>query len=417
MSEFLHNFSWQALAIDNNKINIKFDAIIKLNKNLKRLIRDVDRSNIKTIEFDYSIDETKDKVETIEEQVVNNIIKNVKVDFPRDYKQPMPSTVAQIENDIKKVKAIKRKTNESLNDVYGEITRDFVIKARNDLIESVTDQEGEIPMEVINNVTSSYQVQKETPVKKSVRRHIKESIKDMNQQYFKQRKPSLNYKTVQRNTKPQLKITDIVNRDIPTLTRSNSVSSIPIADVEMLSRSASLDSISAMKCEYTDQEMISRPPSVSSICSSINADIEMPLVKHATVKKTKPIKFISKAAPLKPPAGVKPKQVLIGPVKDAIAKPTDKPLTAAAKAVLTNKQPITPAAKVVLGTKSQITKPKIPPKPKLKITNPPTISLNKSIDKRKYDKPITKKQAAATKADVKKNKKKKLYVGVTKIEM
>ena len=99
--------------------------------------------------------------------------------------------------------------------------------------------------------------------------------------------------------------------------------------------------------------MISRPPSVSSIRSSINADIEMPLVKQATVKKNKPIKFISKAAPLKPPVGVKPKQALIGPVKDTIAKPTDKPLTAAAKAVLRDKQPITPAAKVVLGTKSQ----------------------------------------------------------------
>ena len=395
------------MASDNNKINIKFDAIIKLNKNLKRLIRDVDRSNIKTIEFDYATDNTKDKVQTIEEQVVNNIINNVKVDFPRNYKQPMPSTTAQIEDDIKKVKTIKRKTNESLNDVYGEITRDFVTKTRNDLIESVTDQEGEIPMEVINNVTSSYQVQKETPVKKSVRRHIRESIKDMNQQYFKQRKPSLNYKTVQKNTKPQLKITDIVNRNIPTLTRSNSVTSIPIADIEMLSRSASLDSISAMKREYTDQEMISRPPSVSSIRSSINADIQMPLVKQATVKKTKPIKFISKAAPLKPPVGVKPKKALIGPVKDTIAKPTDKPLTAAAKVVLRNKQPITPAAKVVLGTKSQkITKPKIPPKPKPKpkITNPPTISLNNSIDKQKYDKPITKKQAAATKADVKKTR-------------
>ena len=198
MSEFLHNLSWQALTIDNKKINIKFDAIIKLNKNLKRLIRDVDRSNIKTIEFDYATDETKDKVQTMEEKVVNNIINNVKVDFPRDYKQPMPSTAAQIENDIKKVKAIKRKTNESLSDVYGEITRDFVTKARNDLIESVTDQKGVIPMEVINNVTSSYRVQKETPVKKSVRRHIRESIKDMNQQCFKQRKPSLNYKTVQK---------------------------------------------------------------------------------------------------------------------------------------------------------------------------------------------------------------------------
>ena len=403
MSEFLHNLSWQALTIDNKKINIKFDAIVKLNKNIKRLLRDLDRSNIKTIEFEDVIDNTKDKVQAIEEEVVNNVINNVKVEFPRDYKQPMPNTAAQIENDIKKIKAIKRKTKESLNDVYGEITRDLVTEARNDLVKSVTDYEGEIPMEVINNVTSSYQVQKETHVKKSVRKHVKESIKDMNQQYFKQKKPSLNYKTKEKSTKPKIKITDIVNRNIPTLNRSNSVTSMPIADVEMLSRSASLDSISTMKREYTDEEMISRPPSVASICNFINTDIEMPLVKQANIKLNKPIKFISKLSSPKPPPGVKPKQALIGSVKDTIAKTTDEPLTAAAKAVLRNKQPITPAAKVVLGTKSQqITKPKLPAKP---IRNPPTISLNKSIDNSKtltQRKPITKKQAAAIKADVKK---------------
>ena len=234
MSEFLHNLSWQALTIDNKKINIKFDAIVKLNKNIKRLFRDIDRPNIKTLEFDdYIIDNTRDKVQAIEEEVVNNVINNVKVELPRDYKQPMPNTLVQIENDIKTIKKIKRKTEESLNDVYSEITHDLVTEARNDLLKSVTDYEGEIPMEVINNVTSSYQ---ETPVKKSVRRHIKESIKDRNQQYFKQRKPSVNYKVRERNTKPQLKITDIVNRNIPTLNRSNSVTSIPISDVEMLSR-------------------------------------------------------------------------------------------------------------------------------------------------------------------------------------
>ena len=318
MSEFLHNLSWQALTIDNTKINIKFDAIIELNKNIKRLIRDVDRSNIKTIEFENGIDDTKDKVQAMEEEVVNNIISNKKIEFPRDFKPPMPNTLTEVENDIKKVKAIKRKTDESLNDVYGEIT---VTEARNDLIKYVADYEGETPIAVINNITSSYQKQKEDPVKKSVRRHVKESIKNMNQQYFKQRKPTLNYKRVERNTKPQLKITDIVNRNISTESRSNSVTSIPIADVEMLSRSASLDSISTMKREYTDQEMISRPPSVSSLRDSINTDIEMSFKQPIVKKKT--IKFVNKAALPKPPIGVKPKQALIGPVKDIIAKTTD----------------------------------------------------------------------------------------------
>ena len=253
MSEFLHNLSWQALTIDNSNVNIKFDAIIELNKNIKRLIRDVDRSNIKIIEFENGIDENKDKVQVMEEEVVNNIITNRKIEFPRDFKPPMPNTLTQVENDIKKIKAIKRKTNESLNDVYGEITRNLITETRNDLIKSVTDYEGDTPMQVIDNITSSYQKPKEDPVKKSVRRHIKDSIKNMNQQYFKQRRPTLNYKEVQRNIKPQLKITGIVNRNISVENRSSSLTSLPISDVEMLSRSASLDSISTMKREYSDQ--------------------------------------------------------------------------------------------------------------------------------------------------------------------
>ena len=177
MSEFLHNLSWQALTIDNTKANIKFDAVIELNKNIKRLIRDVDRSNIKTIEFENGIDDIKDKVQAMKEEVVNNIITNKKIEFPRDFKPPMSNTLTKVENDIKKVKAIKRKTDESPNDVYGEITRNLVTEARNDLIKSVTDYEGETPMQVINSITSSYQKQKEDPVKKSIRRHVKDSIK------------------------------------------------------------------------------------------------------------------------------------------------------------------------------------------------------------------------------------------------
>ena len=363
MTELLYNLSYQALDVDNKKVNIKFDEIIKLNKNIKRLIRDVDRSNIETITFENGIDETKDKVETMEEEVVNNIISNKKVEFPRDFKPPMPNSLTEIENDIKKVKAIKRKTDESLNEVYGKITRDLVTEARNDLVKSITDYEGETPMEVINNVTSSYK--QEDFVKKSVRKHIKESIKDKNQQYFKQREPTIN-KKVERRIKPQLKITDIVNRDI---SRSSSLTSIPLADIEMLSRSASLDSISTMKREYNDEEMISRPPSVSSIRDSINSNIDLSFTRPIDNKK--PIKLISK---VKPTIDVKPKQALI------VKASNDKPLTAAAKTVIKNKE-------------IEKTKPKFAPKPK----NPPTVSLINSIEK----KPMSKKKAAAAKADLK----------------
>ena len=151
MSELLYNLSYQVLSIDNKKKNIKFEEIINLNKNIKRLIRDVNRPNIETVKFENAIDNTKDKVEAMEDEVVNNILTNKKVEFPIDFKPPMPNSLTEIENDIKKVKAIKRKTNESLNEIYGEITRDLVTKARNDLVKSITDYEGETPMEVINN--------------------------------------------------------------------------------------------------------------------------------------------------------------------------------------------------------------------------------------------------------------------------
>ena len=277
MSELLYNLSYQVLSIDNKKKNVKFEEIIKLNKNIKQLIRDVNEPNIETVKFENAIDNTKDKVEAMEDEVVNNILTNKKVQFPIVFKLPMPNSLTEVENDIKKVKAIKRKTNESLNEIYGEITRDLVTKARNDLVKSITDYEGETPMEVINNVTASYK--RENPVTKSVFKHVKESIKDRNQQYFKQKKPTVN-KKIEKNTKPKLKITDIVNRDI---LRSNSVTSIPLSDIEMLSRSASLDSI----VRYNDQEMISRPSSAASI-------------------REQPIKFIKP----KPTIVVKPKQPL-----------------------------------------------------------------------------------------------------------
>ena len=268
MTELLHNLSYQALNFENTKVKIKFDQIIRLNKNLKSLIRDVDRSNINTIRLeDTAVDETKDKIELMEEELVNNVLSGKKIEIPTDFKPPMPDSLSKIQTDAEKAKAVKRKTDKSLNQVYETITKDVVTKARNDLVKSVSDYDGEIPTEVINNITSSFK--QNDPVNRSVRKHVKESIKDRNQQYFKQKKPPV----LKRNTKtikPQIKITDLVNRNI---SRSSSFSSIPLNEVEMISRSGSLDSISTMKREYSDQEMISRPPSVSSIRDSIKSNI------------------------------------------------------------------------------------------------------------------------------------------------
>ena len=405
MTELLHNLSYQALDFENTKINIKFDQIIKLNKNLKSLIRDVDRSNIETVTFEDAIDETKDKVELMEEELVNNVLSGKKMELPSDFKPVMPDSKIKIQNDTEKANALKRKTDESLNEMYETITKDVVTKARSDLVKSVSDYEGEIPTEVINNITSSFK--QNDPINRSVRKHVKESIKDRNQQYFKQRKPpTVNTKV--KSIKPQVKITDIVNRNI---SRSNSLSSIPLNDIEMLSRSASLDSISTMKREYNDQEMISRPPSVSSIRDSIKSNIDLSLKQPIVTPK--PVKLIQKNI-----KNWQEKTILTPKVTPKVTSEVTLKVTSQVTSPVTpqvkKKTTLTPAAKAVIEKREEKEKGKMKPtvvttpfavdilkeikkKRAAKIVDPPTLSLVNSIEK----KSTVKKKAAAAKADSK----------------
>ena len=405
MTELLHNLSYQALNFENTKVNIKFDQIIKLNKNLKSLIRDVDRSNIETVTFEDAVDETKDKIELMEEELVNNVLSGKKIEIPTDFKPPMPDSLSKIQSDTEKAKAVKRKTDESFNEIYETITKDVVTKARNDLVKSVSDYDGEIPTEVINNITSSFK--QNDPVNKSVRKHVKDSIKDRNQQYFKQRKPPAKVNTKVKTIKPQIKITDIVNRNI---SRSSSFSSIPLNEIEMLSRSASLDSISTMKREYSDQEMISRPPSVSSIRDSIKSNINLSFEQPIATRK--PIKVIEKNI-----KKWQEKETLLTPkVTSKVETPkveTPQVTPKVTSEAVKKKTSLTPAAKTVIAKREEKEKGKIKPtvvttpfvdvlkeikkKREAKINDPPTISLVNSIEK----KSTIKKKAAAAKADSK----------------
>ena len=371
MSELLYNLSYRVLSIDDKKKNLKFDRVINLNKNIKRLIRDVKLPDIKTVQFENAIDNSKDKVEAIEDQVVNNIVTDQKLKFPVDFKPPMPNSITEIQNDTEKGKAIKRKTNESLNEIYGEITRDEVTKARNDLVKSITDYDADTPMEVINNVTDSYKYQEEqlalattttttATVAKSVSKHVRESIKDRNQQYFKQRKPTVNRK-IEKTVKPKLKITDIVNRD---LLRSNSVTSIPISDVEMLSRSASLDSIVRFnRRDDDDEEMISRP---SSAASTRQQQQQQQPIKFVKPKRTVVVK------PKQSTAAVAPATVAATVAQEISKRPTvkNRPLKEQ------RKKDLAVLDQFLKNVKSTIPKTTV-------IKSPPTISLSQSIANKK----------------------------------
>ena len=186
MSEFFHNMSLQALTIDNDNIEIEFDAIIELNKNLKSLIRKDDRSDIEIIDFKQQhFDEIKDKNQLIEEEVVNNIINDVQIEYPRDDQNlSFPNTPSEILKETNENNIINKLTFDAFNERDDEISQELITTARNDLIKSITDEDGEVPTEVINNITSSYELQQETTPEKNVRDHIQNTIKKNNEQYL-----------------------------------------------------------------------------------------------------------------------------------------------------------------------------------------------------------------------------------------
>ena len=84
LSEFFHNLSTQALSRDDDRIDIKFDAIEVLNKSIKQLLEvDVDRNNDRSfIDFrPEQFEEIKDPNRSFEENVVENIMTGNRVDY------------------------------------------------------------------------------------------------------------------------------------------------------------------------------------------------------------------------------------------------------------------------------------------------------------------------------------------------
>ena len=191
MSEFFHNMSLQALTIDNDNIEIKFDAVIELNKNLKSLIREDDRNEIEINELKLpQFDEIKDKNQLIEEEVVNNIINDVQIEYPSDDQNlTFPNTPSEILNETNENNKIDQAAYDAFNERDTEISQELITIARNDLIKSITDEEGEVLTDVLNNITSSYELEQEATPEKNVRDHIQSTIKKNNEQYLKKIKP------------------------------------------------------------------------------------------------------------------------------------------------------------------------------------------------------------------------------------
>ena len=212
MSEFFHNMSLQALTIDDDNIVIGFDEIIELNKNLKSLIREDDRNDIEIIDVqEQQFDEIKDKNQLIEEEVVNNIINNVQIEYPSDNQYlSFPNTPSEISKETDENNKIDQKAHDAFNERDTQISQELIITARNDLIKSITDGEGEVPTEVLNNITSSYELQQESAPEKDVRDHVQSTIKKNNKQYLQKIKKSPSKIPVAIKTTSPVRLTDLI---------------------------------------------------------------------------------------------------------------------------------------------------------------------------------------------------------------
>ena len=212
MSEFFHNLSLQALTIDDNSIEITFDEIIELNRNLKSLIRDDNRNEIKINNFEEeTFPEIKDKNQLIEEEVVSNIINDVKVNYPRDDENlSFPNTASEILEETNRNNRIHKKLDEAVNERDREISLEAVTEARNELIKSITGEEGETSIDILNNVASSFDLQQEVQQKKDVRKHVQETIKKDNTQCIGKSKKSSSVTLRVSPKKSPKKLTDLI---------------------------------------------------------------------------------------------------------------------------------------------------------------------------------------------------------------
>ena len=179
MSEIFHNLSLQVLSIDSNSVKNEFDAIITLSKNSKILIRDDTRNDLNTTDFQQQkFDEIKDKNQLIEEEVVNNIINDVQINYLQDHQHlTFPNTASEIAMQSEANDIIEQKTFETFNKRDEKISQELIKNARNDLMKSVIDAEGEIPADIFNNITSSFELEEEDKTERSVREHVQSSIK------------------------------------------------------------------------------------------------------------------------------------------------------------------------------------------------------------------------------------------------
>ena len=179
---------------DDDRVQLKLDAIIALNRKLKALIRDDDRNRLNFVEFrPENFKQVKDITQKIEEEVVNNIITDAQVEFPIDDFSSYANTAYEIEIENKQKNEIEKKAKHAFIERDEEISRDIIINSRKDLLNSVYDIEGEKAVDILNNIVRSFETkEEENRIDENL---IKETIKKDNQQFLTKTEETTSEKT------------------------------------------------------------------------------------------------------------------------------------------------------------------------------------------------------------------------------
>ena len=199
MTEFLHNLSLQALNRDDDRVQLKFGSIIAPNRKLKALIPDDDRNKLRFVKFrPEQFKQVKDISQKIEEEVVNNIITDTRVEYPIDDFSSYENTASEIVDENKTKNEIEEKAMRAFNAADEEISRDIIINLRKDLINSLYDIEGEKVVDVLNNIVRSFETEEKEEEENRFDQNlndINETIKKDNQQFLTKTKETTSEKS------------------------------------------------------------------------------------------------------------------------------------------------------------------------------------------------------------------------------
>ena len=168
---------------------MQFDAIIRLNRELKRLIRDDRRNTLNFVDFKLQVFKRIKEPTQLIEEVVNNIISGAQVDYLQDDYISFANTASEIaaENNINS--EIEEKATHALTVRDKEISEDIIIYLAKDLINSVFDTDGEIAADVLNNTLTNIETD-ENRINENLKDHVKNTIKKDNQQFLTATKTS-----------------------------------------------------------------------------------------------------------------------------------------------------------------------------------------------------------------------------------